>query len=122
MNAGLQPEYVDVMSACMRGQVVEHQLAVTFATKLRPHPHALDLAVLCAEQLDAAAPGGRAAVADDEERNRVGNQFLDAEPMTAFARIERREMCVELCDQRGRVGAGGVLGRYDRRHVVSPDG
>ena len=122
MNASLEPEQVDAMSARMRGQVVEHQLAVPLAAKLRSHPHALDLAVLAAEQLDAAAAGGRAAFANDEERDRVGNQLLNAEPMPALARIERRQMCVELRDQRRGVRAGGMLRRYRSRNVVSPDG
>src|SRR5262245_25383885 len=116
LDAGLQTQGHDIASARVGGQVVEHQLAVTQAAKLRPNPHAFDLAILCAEQLDPATSGRSPVVADDEERDRVGNQLLHAEAMTALAWIERRQIRIELCDQRRGFGACGGLRCYDGRH------
>src|SRR5215831_20586857 len=86
MDAGLQTQCHDIVSARVDGQVVEHQLAVTQAAKLRTHPHALDLPVLGAEEFDPAAAGRSTVIADDEERDSIGHQLLDAEAMTALAR------------------------------------
>jgi len=70
------------------GEVVEHHLAVTKSANVRPHPHALDLAVLGAEQFDPATAGRSTVIANDEERDRVSNRLLHTETMTALTRIK----------------------------------
>ena len=72
------------------------------------HVHALDLAVVAADQLDAATSGRRAVGAEDEERHIFGQQLVDAVAVTACGRIERFKEGVELGDQAdgsGRVRA-----------------
>ena len=114
----LQARCHNSVSRRVGGQVIEHQLAVTQAAKLRTHPHALDLPVLGAEEFDPAAAGRSTVIADDEERHSVGDQLLHAETMTALARIERRQMRVELRNQRGGVRTRGMLRGDDGGHSV----
>src|SRR5262249_3185908 len=119
MDASLQAQYPDPVAPGVLGQMLEQRLGEAQTSKRRAHVHPPDLPHLRAEQLDAATAGGRAIIANDEERDRVGNQFLHAETMTALARIERRQMRVELCNQRGGVRTRRMLRGYDHRHSVS---
>src|SRR5690349_10944140 len=119
MNAGLEAEDPDALAFRIVRQVVEHQLPETPAAKLRSHPHSLDFAILGLKQLDATTAGRRTPIANHEKGNRVGNQFLDAKAVTALARIERRQMRVELRNQRRCFGTRRMLRGYDDCHVYS---
>ena len=107
------------------GQVVEYQLTDAQASKPRSHPPSFNLTILGAKQFDATTADGSTTIADDEKGHRVGNQSLDAETMTAFARIERGKVRVELGNQGCRVRASRMLRCDDGCHVwrllVNPD-
>src|SRR5215813_5438972 len=45
MDARLEPQQHDAVALCVRGEVVDQELAVPVAPKLWPHVHALELAV-----------------------------------------------------------------------------
>ena len=91
---------------------LEKSLAICFAGSI----HALELPVIGAKQLDAATASGSAVNANDEEGYAIGNLFLHAEAVTALARIERLQMCIQLRNQGRRLGRGRMLCCDSRCH------
>src|SRR5262245_57287047 len=97
--------------------MVQHQLGETFAARLGTHVHPLDLSILGAHQFDAATANGYAVIADEEEGHALGNQLLHAVAMTAFTRIERLKIRLQLGNQSCGVGSVRTFGRYDSWHT-----
>lgn len=103
MDAGLEANHRQALSLGVADEVIEHKTAEAAAAKRGAHPHPLDLGVLPADEHDAAASGRHPVVARDEEGDLLAQQLLDAEPVTALARIETREVRLEFLDERGGV-------------------
>jgi len=68
------------MTARVVGQMNEHLLAEPAAAKGRTDIHALELAVLRAVDLDAAATRRHPSLPDDEESDLFAEQLADAIP------------------------------------------
>src|SRR5215831_4805231 len=99
--------------------MIDEQLAKTQPAILRPHIHALELTILGAEELDAAAAGRITAMAQHEKRDPLRDQLLDTVTMTALGRIERVQMRFQLRNKQDGVGTIGTLARDDGLHGLA---
>jgi hypothetical protein len=102
----------------MLDEVIQHPTTEPASSKDRAHVHALDLRVLSPNEQDAAASGRVPIVSRDEEPHAVAQQLLDAETVAALAGIERRQMRVEVVDERGGVRRVRTLLGYDDGQLV----
>ena len=69
--------------------------------ELRPNVHPLQLAVLFADELDAAAAGRLSIAKDGEEGDLPHEELLDGVAMAAFDGIERADVLLKLGDELG---------------------
>src|SRR5689334_22973838 len=120
MDAGLQAQQGDSVLAGVIGEMIEYQLPEAAATVLGAHVHALELSIVRAEQLDAAAGGGGLVGAQEEEGHIFPEQLLDAEAVPALRGVTRGEVSLELFDQRNGVRRVGPFADDDRGHRRSP--
>src|SRR5438132_7237338 len=91
------------MTARVVGQMNEHLLAEPAAAKGRTDIHALELAVLRAADLDAAATRRHPSLPDDEESDLFAEQLADAIPVAALARIQGHKIGFQLFYERRSV-------------------
>jgi hypothetical protein len=89
--------------------VIDEQLAIRAAAKLRPDIHALQFAILAAKKLDPAATRRRAVNPQHAERHAFPDQSLHAEAVPALRRVERLQMGLQFVDQKQGVGGVGTL-------------
>jgi hypothetical protein len=74
MNAGFEAQQANAALQGAGGEVLQHPPADAAPAELRPHVHALELAVLGSEDLHAAAAGGPAVDARDEKRHALAQR------------------------------------------------
>ena len=82
----------------------------------------VEFAVIGAEELNAAAGGRRALVAQDEKRDAVRDQHLDTVAVPARRRVERLQLRFQLVDQGDSLWAVRTFARDDRRHELARAG
>jgi hypothetical protein len=112
--AGLQTQDVDTLGARMGLQAIQETTREAPTPERRAHIHALDLSVryviaTVVHELDPRAPGGDAIGAQHEEGDRLREQSLDAQPVPALCRIQRRESRLQFGDQLSRVNRIGAF-------------
>ena len=90
VNPRLQSEHVNAVALRIGCQVVEHQLPESATAELWAHVHAFDLPA--PSSAPSAATSCCAVLADDEERDGIGNQLLHAEAVPALACVQRLEV------------------------------
>src|SRR5687767_12481087 len=103
-------------------QMVEHHFGEPQTAKLWPHVHALDFAILGAEELDAATAGRHAVMPDEKEYDRRRNQLFYSIAVTAFGWIERGQVRFKLSNQALCVGTVRAFPGDDRWHRMRPQG
>src|SRR5215467_5273859 len=116
VDARFEAQQRDAVATRMPCQVIDQPFAVCATTELRPHVHALDLAVFLPDEHDAAAPGGPAVDAQDEKRHTLGDQLVHAEAVAALGRVERLEVRLQLVEECGGVGRVGPFGSDGHGH------
>lgn len=105
VNPGFQAQDPHSLAAGILLQMFQHHLRKSQPTILRAHVHAFDLSILAAEQLDAAAPGRCAVLADEKECHRLGDQLLHTIAVAAFTWIEWSQLRFQFLDQGHGVGS-----------------
>src|SRR5438046_2237081 len=113
----LQPQQSDTLASGVVGEMIEHQLGKTQTPKLWTDVHPFEFAVVRPKQLNTPAADGRAVVTDEKEGHPLRDQLLYTVAMTTFPRIERRQVCLELVNQRSGVGGVGSFCSYGDFHV-----
>src|SRR5205823_7136000 len=115
VNPSLQPQYSDSQFARVVRQVIQHRPAETAAAQLRTHVHALQLTIVSAIKLDAAAAHWHSILPHDEEGDTFAQQLVDAVPVAAFVGVQGREVAFELIYQ--RLSGGTIRAFFRGRHA-----
>src|SRR6266480_27318 len=101
--------------------MIEHQLGKTQTPKLWTDVHPFEFAVVRPKQLNTHAADGRAVVTDEKECHPLCDQLLYTVAMSTFPRIERRQVCFKLLNQRSGVGGVGSFCSYGGFHTSGAD-
>src|SRR6266568_3203456 len=121
VDAGFQPQHRDSALPRIFREVAQHHLAQAHPAECGSYVHALELGILHAVELHAAA-GRRGAIAtSNEERDGFAQQLLHRVSVATFLRVApRAEMRIKLGDEREGVAAVGPrFGDLSRRHEMS---